>query len=364
MLRIARQKACETRMKRFVRIFTRAARMQINGRIALALAVSEQVQARQKETMAGPITRLHRLQVSALVSKDFFRLRDALYRLGATGLFSVMPYALAEMADGIFPIVAALRILGRADLADAYVNALFDFLPFCIGVVRRFEGGNDIAEILTSLGSRFIGLADTSDGKSMPELLKRFEQALEVEPAFACLGIVQSNLRKFVVKIQGDSQRQTKPSMDELRAYYEQQAAELGIDLNDPHDQFADIVRIGLEDLDPTRVVKNCEHIHVMTTTYGMPAEMLGLPTAGSKRVVCLKHGHSIETLSLDSAYQTFAKISPWAKDQICCENCPDKAPHPEGWEWTQEWETQQHAKYQERIKSYQPNGERDHFKA
>ena len=184
MLRISRQKACETRMKRFVRIYTRAARMQINGRIALALAVSEQVQTRQKETMSGPITRLHRLQVSALVSNDFFKLRDALYRLGAKGLFSVMPYALAEIAEGILPFISALRILGRADLADAYVNALFDFLPFCVGVVRRFGGGSDIVEILNSLGTRLVGLADASDKTSMPDLLKRFEQALEGEPAF------------------------------------------------------------------------------------------------------------------------------------------------------------------------------------
>lgn len=353
MLPISRQKGCETRMKRYVRIYTRAARMNLNGQVALALAVSEQVQARQKETMAGPITHLHRLQVSALVSKDFFRLRDALYRLGEKGLFSVMPYALAEIAEGILPFVSSLRILGRSDLADAYVNALFDFLPFCVGVVRRFDGESDIAEILNSLGMRFVGLADASDKASMPDLLKRFEQALEGNPPLKCLGLVQSGLRNLVGEIQADSQAQAKPTMDQLRAYFAQQAAALGVDLSDPDDQIAQVVRIGLADLDPTRVMKNCQHIHVMTTSYGMPAEMLGLPTAGSKRVVCLKHGHSIETLSLDAAHESFAKAWPWEKDAIRCENCPDTIPHPDGWEWTEEWSAAQHAKYMELEKRH-----------
>lgn len=118
------------------------------------------------------------------------------------------------------------------------------------------------------------------------------------------------------------------------------------MDLSDPDDRIAQVVRIGLADLDPTRVMKNCQHIHVMTTSYGMPAEMLGLPTAGSKRVICLKHGHSIETLSLDAAYESFTKAWPWEKDAIRCENCPDTAPHPKEWEWTEEWSAAQHVKY------------------
>ena len=159
-------------------------------------------------------------------------------------------------------------------------------------------------------------------------------------------------------EIQKDSQPHAKPSMAELRAYFAQQAAALGVDLSDPDDRIAQVVRIGLADLDPTRVMKNCQHIHVMTTSYGMPAEMLGLPTAGSKRVICLKHGHSIETLSLDAAYESFTKAWPWEKDAIRCENCPDTAPHPKEWEWTEEWSAAQHVKYLELKKCHESNAD------
>lgn len=86
--------------------------------------------------------------------------------------------------------------------------------------------------------------------------------------------------------------------------------------------------------------------MHVVNTSHGIPAEMLGLPTAGSKRIICLKHGHGVEGLSLDTAYDQFAKVYPWTRDRICCETCPDKLAHPTGWEWSEEWGRQQHEKY------------------
>lgn len=352
ILEVARSLKCETRLRRYSQIYARSARMHINGRVAMALATSENVQGRQGETMSAPITRLQRMEVSALVARDFFKLRNSLFRLGSDGFYSVMPYALSEVAESILSYVSALRILGQNDLAEAYVNALFDFLPFCIGIIRRFDNQHDIEEILSSLGLRVIGLANISDPESMPSLLRRYEEAIEGEPKFECIDAVLSSLREQVERFQEDNRKDVKPTMAELRDYFAERAAELGINLSDPDDMIAQVVRVGIEDLDPTRVSKNCRHIHVMTASYGMPAEMLGLPTAGSKRVVCLKHGHSIETLKLDAAYESFKQHWPWDDKGIRCDNCPDIEPHPEGWQWSQEWDLEQHAIYRDRVKN------------
>gem|GEM_PF-4789191 len=348
MLEVARRSRCETRIRRYVRIYARAARMQINGRVAVALALSERAQAAQGETLAGPFTHLQRLQVSALVAKDFFKLRDALYRLGSQGFFSVMPYALSEVAENIIPYVSALRLTGREDLANAYVDALFDFLPFCVGIVARLALGTDKTELLTHLGTRLLGLADYTDKSSMAGLLKRFEKALEAEASLGSFTEVVVALQTLVEEVQSVPEQTGKPSWEELRSYYIQQAAALGIDLDNPNDRIAEVVRIGLDDLDPTRVLKNCQHMHVITTFRGVPAEMLGLPTAGGKRIICLKHGHGVENLSLDNAYEFSAKSYPWTKGEIRCDNCADKAPHPADWEWSEEWHAQQQPKYEE----------------
>ena len=358
MLEVVRTKGCQVGVKRFSCIYARAARMHINGRSTMALATSENVQAEQGETMAGPITALQRLEVSSLVARDFLKLRNNLFRLGRDGFYSVMPYSLVEATESIFPYVGALRLMDKNDLADAYVEALFDFLPFCIGIIQKFDNPRDTEEILHSLGLRFISLANGADPESMPALLHRYEDALKVNPEFECIDSIKAALRQQVEDLSKGTGNDIKPTMDELRKYYADRAAELGINLNDPDDQFAAIVRIGLKDLDPTRVSKNCRHIHVMTTSYGMPAEMLGLPTAGSKRVVCLKHGHSIETLELDRAYESFKELRPWDTEGLRCENCPDTDPHSDDWQWSQEWDTQQVERYRALTKTKDTAGD------
>jgi hypothetical protein len=339
MLRISRARSCENRWKRYTCIYTRATRMQLNGRVAYAHATSENPQI-GGGTVSTRLTNLQLLQVSALVSKDFFKLLRDLHNLGKKGFFSVMPYALAEIAEAIFPFVSSLRILGRADLADGYIDALFDFLPFCMEVVRKTGNASDNVEILNSLGIRFVGLANVSDKGSINSLISRFEGAMTGTPIFAGFHQVIDGLKRFFDQVvEGIG---PPPSKDQLLKHYAEEAAKLGINLNDPNSDHARVIRIGLDDIDPTRVVKKCRHIHVVIIANGALARRLDLPTAGFKRVICLKYGQSAEALSLDDAYETFASISPHAKDQICCENCSTPAPHPDGWNWSQDWQKQQ----------------------
>lgn len=352
MLRISRARSCENTWKRYTCIYTRATRMQLNGRVAYAHATSENSQTKGG-VGAARLTNLQLLQVSALISEDFFKLLRDLHKLGKRGFFSVMPYALAEIAEGIFPFVSSLRILNRADLADGYVDALFDFLPFCIEVVRKNGNASDSLEILNSLGIRFVGLANVSDKGSVNSLISRFESAMTGTPPFECFHEVIGGLKKFFDQIIEASGPQ--PSKDELIKHYAEEAAKFGINLNDDTSAHARVIKIGVDDIDPTRVVKKCRHIHVVIVANGELARRLDLPTAGFKRVICLKHGQSAEALSLDDAYETFAAISPYAKDQICCENCSTPAPHPDGWNWSQDWQKQQADIYRETFKDVEP---------
>lgn len=78
-----------------------------------------------------------------------------------------------------------------------------------------------------------------------------------------------------------------------------------------------------------------------------MPAEMLGLVTAGFKSITCLKHGHGMQGLKLDEVYAMFARRMPWDDgDELRCENCPDRNSHPANWNWSQEWEIAKAARY------------------
>jgi hypothetical protein len=351
MISIARNHKCQKSLKRYARIYLRASRLLLNSISANALAMSEKTQAAQGETMAGPITQIQRMAISAQVTRDFLRLLRATFRL-ADGSPVVIPYAVLEISGSILPFIFSLRLLEREDLAEGYISALFDLLPPCIAVLKHYEGDEDSRATLKNLGLRLTGLGNTIRAGTATAFLARFEETVRRGPSLRFADEVLAELRKFIEEIQDEAaSAEREPSMEQMRAFFAQRAAELGINLDDPDDRIAEVVRIGIEDLDPTRVLKNCQHMYVVTTTHGIPAEMLGLPTAGSKRIICLKHGHGVENLSLDTAYEFFSKCYPWTKDEICCENCPDKAPHPDGWEWTEEWGVQQHAKYQELLK-------------
>lgn len=348
---------CDSRIRKYVSFFARSARMNINARVAMALSVSERTQEQQGETLAGPLTKIQRISLSNRVSHDFLRLQKAMIDLAEKGLFSVMPYAWVEWVEGIAPFVHSLWVLDRSDMANAYIRSVGEIMPFCIDIVRHWVEGEDIRDILFSIGIRYISLANASDSQSMVGLLDEFLAALMGDPVFDCVDEVKQDLRKQVAHIT-ESSGSERLSMEDLRKYYAAQAAALGVDLDDPDDRIAEVVRIGLEDLDPTRVARTCRDIHVFPTSRGMPAEMLGLPTAGSKRIVCLKHGHALDGLKLDTVYEMFSKRFPWDGNKICCVDCPDKAPHPEGWTWSYEWDAQQAKKYKELIEAKKQTSE------
>lgn len=135
--------------------------------------------------------------------------------------------------------------------------------------------------------------------------------------------------------------------IEEEYQIYLQMAQAMGINLDDPNDQSAQIVRIGLQDLNPERVLKNCRHLFVYVGHYGIPAQMLGLHTAGSKYLRCLKTGVAIEGLSLDGLWDTMSKLH--------CSKCEHKNPWPDDWKWSRSWQTQEgekdiHREFEERL--------------
>ncbi len=120
---------------------------------------------------------------------------------------------------------------------------------------------------------------------------------------------------------------------DEIE-FYKEQAKTFGVDLDDQEDEISRIVNIGILDLNPERILKKCSYLYVRGTGHGLVAEMLHLPTAGFKRLVCTKLGYSVEGLSLDSIYQSIEKQF--------CSKCISNHPHPPNWKWSRKWQREQ----------------------
>jgi hypothetical protein len=258
-------------------------------------------------------------------------------------------YLIDDLLEVAFPFTNALRITGLAEMASAYELALWQGVPVAVELTKVMLEPETADALLLGVGLKVVAVAAVDRATAL-SFIDRYEtELLKPKPADRAAYIVQT-MRDLLDRSAAEAKK--SPSMAELRQYYEQQAAGLGIDLNNPNDPIAQVVRIGLDDLDPTRIARNCRHIHLRHGTHGVPAEMLGLPSAGTKSVMCLKHGHSIEGMKLDDIYALFARRKPWSSNQKCCESCPDVHPHPDGWTWSNEWAAEQDARFQQMRRS------------
>jgi len=343
MLRICRLPGCDRRLRFYVRAYARGSRLQVNARLMLALAVSESVQRRQGETLAGPITTIQRIQVSARITRDFRKIWAFLQEALERKYYSLIPYIVDDWLEVSLPVLHALRLAEQTETAKGYAEILWKAVPLSIEVAKVMLDHDTALGVLKMIGLKVVGLS-VNDVIEAEKYIVRFESELLGERPIAGGAEIIRMMREILSGATKEAKQ--KPSMAEVRAYYEQQAAALGIDLDDPNDRIAEVVRIGLADLDPTRVARNCQHIHLRPGPRGVPAEMLGLPSAGFKSIICMKHGHSMQGLKLDDLYEHFSRRMPWTDDQICCETCPDRIRHPEGWNWSEEWAVEQEARY------------------
>ena len=123
-------------------------------------------------------------------------------------------------------------------------------------------------------------------------------------------------------------------------------AAALGVDLSNPNDPEAQMVRLGLRDLDPTRVLKNCQHLF-FTVGFSQPriAQALRMPSAGEKIVHCTLHGRAVGGPSLDGVYELFKRKF--------CNDCNDCSPRAATWEYSDSWQKQENERFDEYMQKF-----------
>ena len=113
----------------------------------------------------------------------------------------------------------------------------------------------------------------------------------------------------------------------EEQEYYRPQAQALGIRIDDSNNDIAKAVKIGIDDLNPERILKNCEYLFVRIVNVSDIGNMLNLPTVGNKEVKCIIHGHTMEGFSLDVTFKEF--------QGVYCSRCKNRKPHSKDWRWS-----------------------------
>lgn len=251
----------------------------------------------------------------------------------------VLPTALLRIAVASSVLILRLKLEGMEDARQRFTRSSLAICRLAANIAARYQDDEALADAAIA-----AFLLDPEDGSGAG---KCTTEALEAISDPKIRQDAERRLKAHTDKLQTDEAEiaERRFSIEEARQVYKNMARALGIDLSDPTDRIAQVVRIGLKDLDPSRILRNCEHIFVTLSFRGLPAEWLQLPTAGGKVIHCLKHRHAVEGLDLDLTYQAF-------KSQFC-DKCPDCSPRPPAWKYSPEWQEQENKRHEQFVRDF-----------
>ncbi len=259
--------------------------------------------------------------------------------------YNVLVEAVVRLHLGIFPFLYRLSNEAMTEAADSYRRSVLDVSDFAIKVAVNLGQREEAVSIALSC----VWLWNTQDERQLNNAIAWARARIDsvgdpdiCNPAYKDLDDLVHNMTRQ------NRERVLQDDIEQERQIYIQMAGSLGINLNDPNDEIASIVRIGLDDLNPERVLRNCEHLFVSLGSCGIPGRMLGLPTAGSKYVHCTKYGYAASSLRLDDAYERLCEQR--------CKKCADNKPRSAEWRWTRSWqqkEDEMYADFVERTRNW-----------
>jgi hypothetical protein len=287
--------------------------------------------ARQRQRAGAHVVRLY---------GQCHRLLGCAVRWGA---LNIVPQAVARVVGAMLPFVLRLRHEGLKEALEAYGGGLLSAMQLAADVARELNAPSD--EVLTVL---HYGVCGWAMGPPFSDQATAWvEKRIEGMPQGPWRRRAQDGLSEFLQ----DSQRASPgaPEIEVEAQIYRRMAAALGIDLESESDEVAGVVRQGLQDLNPDRVLRHCQHLFASLGPRGMVGEVLRLPTAGVKRLHCTLHGYSAEGYRLDDVYRAFR--------EKLCERCPDESLHLPAWQWTRAWQQGQDRQFAHLV---QPTDDQD----
>jgi hypothetical protein len=283
-----------------------------------------------------------RSRAAVLVTQKFEQCSRLLRFMVRNGLFHIIPRSTALVTMSAQSFVLRLWEDDMTEGARAYEQSLGDMARAGVDIAVQLGAWDDASLNITHAA----WLCNWHDEASV-----NARQALGEQMAMAIRdsGVRDETLaqvRSIANEIRRSLTNEPPEAIDlaDEKRIYKRMAASLGIDLGNPNDEIANVVRIGILDLDPTRVLIKCRHLFLRLSGGGMPARMLQLPSAGFKTLYCTLHGYGISALSLDAAYGSFREDH--------CTKCCDAEPHPSDWTWSHCWQEEQLEQYGDRFRT------------
>jgi hypothetical protein len=252
-----------------------------------------------------------------------------------TSYQQVLPVAFLRIVDGAAILINRLEFEGFPEAASHIRNSVFEICKVSAAIASSVGDEDLLAKAVMSAGLISRDRNDSCVLWAFAEVEKIQNEAVRQH--------ARQSLDDQEHRLNGEELPDDRYKAPVERQVYENMAAAHGIDLSDPDDPFAEMVQVGINDLDPTRVLAECEHLFVTISRRGpglifyFVAQQLKLPTMGNKIIHCTLHGYTGEGWTLDDTFKRF--------QERFCSKCPDKISRPIGWQYTPEWQESENEK-------------------
>jgi hypothetical protein len=260
-----------------------------------------------------------RLAVTLHLIKKYNQFQRVSHYASASRYRSVILLALLRIVAPVSIVLVRYELEGLREAAVELRESTFRLCKFVAGVAAELGDDNAVARSAIDAAS----LTRDPDGECLRWARAQLARIKDEEARRFGNTIVEHHADR----LRGGPLPEDPYQQSTAKQIYENMASACGINMADPTDELANMVRLGIDDMDIGRVLKNCEHLEVaLKPMHGIPSG-LRLPTMGPKRLRCMLHGVAVTGLALDDGYRAFK-----AKH---CDNCRDCVPRPADWSYS-----------------------------
>jgi hypothetical protein len=333
-------------LKLFALICRKAAELDLFAHQAVGLAMNYENLVAHQSGYWALHAYIERLALDRSVWKKFNQcIRLARYTTNSPHRYA-LPFALLRIPEGISMYLLCLKVDNRPDLAEKLAASAFQVCQLAAWIAERSEDGTSMALAASAAVALSRGMVDEYIEWANATADKIKDPSSRAEGR----ALVERQMRRMKgEQLPGDLWGKATPEQ-----VYTNMAIGIGIKMSNPNDPLAKLVRTGIADADPTRVLTTCRDIFVslgpMQTSERYLFERLGV-SPGPKVIHCERHRYGLMGKSLDEAFTAFqAKY---------CASCPDREARPSDWKYSHEWHDEEGKRLAELVYEFRVHGQK-----
>ncbi len=292
----------------------------------------------KSDPIASWVVSASRTKIAFRTAREVDKTIRVVNRFITRGYFTILP----DIIPRVLPLISLFAKRLHKEGLEEQASLVIEWAEFCLGIALEVASSIDEQSYFPGLIVLKASLAHKSDSVD-----GNIKECLILADKIIDLDIKSAVLKKLdEIKSRKDDEAEELSPEEEIK-YFKERAKALGINVDDSEDEFGRIIAQGLKDYNPERALKNCRHLlFVPSSAQGVPARMVGLPSAAMKYLHCLKKGFTVGGWSLDDLYES--PIPEFGFKGSHCKGCPDLEPMPEDWRWSSKWQQEMHNKYRE----------------